>query len=111
MYKRHISHQEHLKKRFQKNPREAIEYLNAALEDEDRRVFLLALGDVAKAFGGMTKLSRKTKIAREHLYTTLSESGNPEFFKLNSVLDALNLKIKIITKTASSAKTRKKKVA
>lgn len=111
MYSKHISHQEHLKKQFQKNPQEAIAYLNVALEDDDRGVFLLALGDVAKAFGGMTKLSQKTKIAREHLYTTLSESGNPEFFKLNSVLDALNFKIKIIAKTPVRGKSRKKKVA
>ena len=106
MRKNFITHEEHLKKRFQKNPLEAVEYLNAALEDTDRRVFLLALKDVAKAFGGMTKLSRKSKIAREHLYTTLSEAGNPGFFKLNSVLNALNLKIEIKAKSGKTRKTR-----
>ena len=32
-----------------KNPDEAAEYLNACLEDDDARVFLLALRDVADA--------------------------------------------------------------
>ncbi len=41
-----ISYEEHLFERL-KNPKEAAAYLNAALEDEDPRVFLVALKDVA----------------------------------------------------------------
>lgn len=36
------------------DPEEAAAYLNAALEDEDLRVFLLALRDVAEARGVST---------------------------------------------------------
>lgn len=35
-----------------KDPREAAEYLSAALEDGNMEVFLLALKDVAGALGG-----------------------------------------------------------
>ena len=35
-----------------KDPSEAANYLNAALEDADPEVFLLALRDVAEAHGG-----------------------------------------------------------
>jgi DNA-binding phage protein len=35
------------------NPEEAAAYLNAALEDEDPTVFLIALRDIAQANGGM----------------------------------------------------------
>jgi hypothetical protein len=38
------------------NPDEAPHYLNACLEDEDARVFLLALRDVADARGGLERL-------------------------------------------------------
>ncbi len=72
-------------------------YLNAALEDEDRRVFLLALRNVAEAHGGMTKLSRLTHISREHIYRMLSEKGNPELSTLKNLLNAIGLKLAIET--------------
>ena len=88
-------HEKHLIQKFKKNPQNAVDYLNVCLEDSDPRVFLLALQDVAKAFGGMTRLARKTGISREHLYTTLSENGNPAFSNLSMVLSALDFKIEI----------------
>ena len=36
-----------------KDPTEAAEYLNAALEDGEPEVFLLALRDVVDSYGGM----------------------------------------------------------
>ena len=39
------------------DPDEAIEYLNAALEDGEPEVFLLALKDVVDSHGGMSKIS------------------------------------------------------
>ena len=48
MNKRLIDYQEKLLQDLQ-DPDEALEYLNAALIDEDPRVFLLALKNVLKA--------------------------------------------------------------
>ncbi len=78
-----------------KDPRYAVGFLNAALEDDDRRVFLLALRDVAEAHGGMTRLARLTKISREHIYRMLSKGGNPEWGTLRTLLDAVGFKLKI----------------
>jgi len=50
-----------------RNPEEAAQYLNACLEDEDARVFLLALRDVADARGGIRSLSRGAHLNREPL--------------------------------------------
>src|SRR5258708_22464068 len=50
-----------------KNPDDAAHYLNACLEDEDPRVFLLALRDVADACGGFRALSRDARLNRESL--------------------------------------------
>jgi probable addiction module antidote protein len=70
------------------DPEWAIEYLNAALMDEDPRVFLLALKDVYQARGQeMTSLARQTKLSRENLYRILSKRGNP---KLSSIVSLLN---------------------
>lgn len=79
-----------------KDTSEAVEYLNAALEDGDPEAFLLALKDVAEAKGGgMTKLAEKTKLNRENLYKILSERGNPELSSLETLLDALGLRLSI----------------
>ena len=82
-----------------KNPRYATLYLNEAVLDEDSRVFLLALHDVVKAHGSMTKLSRRTKISREHIYRILSKKGNPELKTLQTLLGALGLRISIASKS------------
>ena len=63
-------------------PDEAAQYLNACLADEDARVFLLALRDVADARGSITALSRDTHLNRESLYRMLSKSGNPSLGSL-----------------------------
>lgn len=85
------------------NLNEAVAYLNAALEDGDPEVFLLALRDVAEARGGgMTRLSEKTKLNRENLYKILSERGNPELVSLEAVLDALGLRLAVQPKSDSA---------
>ena len=38
------------------DPKEAAAYLDAALEDGDRAVFLLAIRNVIDALGGMTQI-------------------------------------------------------
>ena len=81
-----------------KNLRCTEDYLNAALEDQDKNVFLLALRDVAEAHGGMKEVARLTKISREHIYRMLSEKGNPELVTLKNLLNAIGLKLSIETK-------------
>lgn len=88
------SYNDRLFKRL-KNAKEAAAYLNAALEDEDPRVFLVALKDVAEAHGGMTKLAKEAELNRENLYRTLSTRGNPRLDSLVSILEAFNLHISI----------------
>jgi probable addiction module antidote protein len=88
------SYKEHLLKRLQ-DPKEAAAYLNAALEDEDSRVFLIALKDIAEAHGGIAKLSKETDLNRESLYKTLSSRGNPRLHSLVAILQACNLNISI----------------
>ncbi|HPT47583.1 MAG TPA: putative addiction module antidote protein [Candidatus Rifleibacterium sp.] len=79
-----------------KDPREAAEYLNAALEEGDNELFLLALKNVVKA-SGVTNVARKTHLNRENLYKMLSEKGNPELTSLWSILSSIGLKISIDT--------------
>ena len=80
------------------DPDEAAEYLNAVLEDSDKRLFLVALKQVAEARGGMAKLSRSAKLSRPNLYRSLSKTGNPEFGTLANILNSFGLKLAVIAK-------------
>jgi probable addiction module antidote protein len=76
------------------------EYLDAALEESDiPEVFLRALRNVAEA-KGMTQLARDTDLKREHLYTMLSERGNPVLSSLYAILDTLDLRLSVVRKEA-----------
>ena len=89
-----------------KDPTEAAEYLNAALEDGEPEVFLLALRDVVDSYGGMGKLAVSTSLNRENLYRMLSTKGNPEFFSLSTVLDAVGFRLAVEPKAAALSKTK-----
>lgn len=78
-----------------RSPEEAATYLNAALEDEDPGIFLVALRDIAEANGGMSHLAREAHLNRESLYRTLSKKGNPTFANLRSLLGTVGLEIAI----------------
>lgn len=85
-----------------KDPREACAYLNVALEEGDRRHFLIALRNVAEAQGGLLQLSRRLQMNRGHLYRLLSHQGNPEIDNLHQILRAFGLDLSIVPR-----KTRK----
>lgn len=86
-----------------KNPLEAAEYLNAYLSNDDGQTteeeFLLALRDIAKAYG-MTEIAHKTSLGRESLYKMLSKSGNPKIKTLRILLDSIGLKLSVEPKEA-----------
>jgi probable addiction module antidote protein len=76
------------------DPAEAAAYLDAALEDEDSRVFLLALRDMAEA-RGIGRVSTEADLSRESLYRMLSEEGNPRLSSLDALLRALGLRLAV----------------
>jgi probable addiction module antidote protein len=88
------NYKEHLLEQL-RDREEAAAYLNAALQDENPHVFLLALRDIAEAQGGMSWLAEQADLNRESLYRTLSLRGNPRFFNLLSVLEAVGLELSI----------------
>ncbi|QVL57531.1 MAG: putative addiction module antidote protein [Simkaniaceae bacterium] len=76
-------------------PKEAAAYLNECLKDEDPAVFLMALRDVIKANGGMTKLAEEIERNREGLYRSFSNNGNPGINTLVDALDVFGLELNI----------------
>ena len=84
------------------DPLEAEAYLNAALEDGNLEVFLLALKNVVEAQKGISQLAEETGRSRPSLYKTLSAQGNPEFLGIRSILNSLGYHFKVETNTDSS---------
>lgn len=73
---------------------EISEYLNNAFQDDDPRVFLIALGHLAKK-KGMMEVARETGLNRESLYKSLSGDGNPKFTTISKVTKALGCKLAV----------------
>lgn len=80
-----------------RDPSEARDYLNAALEDGNQDVFLLALRDVVDANLGMTQLANTTGRSRPSLYKTLSEQGQPEWVTVQAILESIGFRLQVET--------------
>lgn len=89
-----VSHRARLIAELREDPKLAAEYLNAAAEDADPRVYLAALRTVAEA-KGMAKVAKAAGVPRESLYRALSSSGNPRFSTLHAILKAAGLRFAV----------------
>ncbi len=94
-----VSYDEYLAESL-KDAKLAEAYLKAALEDDDPRVFLEALRNVAVA-RGVAKVAAKSKLNRESLYRMLSKRGNPSLKSLGSLLDSLGFRLTVQAKDAA----------
>lgn len=82
-----------------KDPEEAIAYLNAALIDEDQRVFLLALKDVLTAQDvDISAFAEESNLSRQNIYRMLSKKGNPRWQNLSSLINAMGLQVHLSAK-------------
>jgi len=68
------------------------EYLNAALEDENPDVFLVAVSDIAKA-RGMAQLAKDTGLGRESLYKALAPGAKPRYDTVLKLVRALGVEL------------------
>lgn len=82
-----------LVERLRKDPKEAAEYLNTVLEEGNKKMFLIAMRNVAEAQGGLSKMAAETKLNRANLYKIFSEEGNPEIDTLFLILKSLGLRL------------------
>jgi len=75
-----------------KDPKEAALYLNAAADENDPALLLVALAQVARAHGVAT-MAKRVALSRMGLYKTFSKNGNPEFKTFLGVLKASGLQL------------------
>lgn len=79
-----------------KTDEERAAYLAALLEESDSGVLTLGLRELAESAGGMAMLAKRTGLARETLYRTLSAHGNPRLKTLSALLDAMGLRLSVL---------------
>jgi probable addiction module antidote protein len=71
------------------------EYLNAALDDPNPEMLLLAVKNIARA-RGMTELAKSTGLGRESLYKALSEGAKPRYDTVLKVMRGLGVKLHVV---------------
>jgi len=93
--RRHLKYDDFLNEQLKDN-KFALAYLKESMNDEDERIFLLALKQVLSAQGeNISQLAEDAKINREHLYRIFSKRGNPTYTKLKSILKNVGLRLTV----------------
>ncbi len=96
-----VSHDKAIIEELRASRQFAVAYLQAALEELDdadnRAAGLLALRDIAEAYGGMAAIAQEAGITREALYRALSPTGNPTLKTLLAVLHAMGMRLSVTT--------------
>ena len=70
------------------------EYLQAALEDPNPELFLLAVANVAKA-RGMAKVAKDAGLGRESLYKALAPGAKPRYETVRKLMDSLGMRLTV----------------
>ena len=76
-----------------------VEYLKAALEEDDPAFFMKAVGNVARA-KGMTAIAQEAHLGRPSLYKALSGERDPRIGTVMKVLAALDIQLTVAPKRA-----------
>jgi probable addiction module antidote protein len=82
------------------NKEVAVEYLKAALAENDIQFLLRAIGDIARS-RGMAQLSQELNLDRKGLYKAFSQEGNPSFLTVVKVLDGLGFRLSVEQKASA----------
>jgi probable addiction module antidote protein len=81
---------------FIKTDEDIAHYLNEAYLDEDPKVFILALGDIAK-IKGVANVAKKAGLNRESLYKVFSGKAQPKWNTVQGIMKALNIHINTVS--------------
>lgn len=98
------SHDDAMAELFREDPAFATEYLNSVLEDGEQADLLVALRQMAKAFGGVPAIAERAQLNPTQLYRTLSPEGNPELQSLLAILKAMGLRLAVQPLVGASIK-------
>ena len=84
---------------FLKDEEVVIQYLQAALEENDPELFVKAVGNVARAMG-MSTVAQEAQLGRPSLYKALSGERDPRIGTVMKVLGALGVRLTVAPRVA-----------
>lgn len=88
-------HDEAMAELYREDPVYAVQLLNSILEDGDQSELLIALRQIAKAFGGVQAVAEQAHLNPTQLYRTLSPEGNPALSNFSAILKAMGMRLAI----------------
>jgi probable addiction module antidote protein len=88
-------HDDAMAEAYRKDPAYALQLLNAILADGDQSEFLIALRQIAKAFGGVQVVADQAHLNPTQLYRTLSPDGNPALSNFSAILKAMGMRLSV----------------
>lgn len=89
------THYEAMAEMYREDPAYAVHLLNSTLEDGDQGELLIALRQIAKAFGGISAIAETAHLNPTQLYRTLSPEGNPALSSFSAILKAMGLRLAV----------------
>ncbi len=89
------AHDEAMAELYREDPAYALQLLNSILEDGDQSELLIALRQMAKAFGGVQAVAEQAHLNPTQLYRTLSPKGNPALSSFSAILKAMGMRLSV----------------
>ena len=89
------THDEAMAEIYREDPAYALQLLNSILEDGDQGELLVALRQIAKAFGGVQAVAEQAHLNPNQLYRTLSAQGNPALSSFSAILKAMGMRLAV----------------
>ena len=89
------AHDEAMAEVYREDPAYALQLLNSILEDGDQSELLIALRQIAKAFGGVQAVAEQAHLNPTQLYRTLSADGNPALSSFSAILKAMGMRLSV----------------
>jgi len=89
------AHDESMAELFREDPAFATQFLNDVLQEGEQADLLIALRQIAQAYGGVPAIAEKAHLNATQLYRTLSADGNPELRSLTAVLKAMGMRLAV----------------
>lgn len=89
------THDEAMADLYREDPAYALALLNSIFEDGDQSELLIALRQMAKAFGGVEVIAERAHLNPTQLDHALSPDGNPALNSVSAILKAMGMRFTV----------------
>ena len=88
-------HDQAMAELYRSDPTYAAQLLSSILEDGDQAELLIALRQMAQAYGGVPAIAEQAHLNPTQIYRTLSPQGNPALSSFAAILKAMGMRLAV----------------